>query len=173
MKNVLIVDDEETLILIIESRFEDYKDQFKVLTASNGKEALRILESNVIDFVVTDRNMPILDGIELLAYMSANFPTIPAIAVTALSTPDVEERLKKMGTLRILDKPVNLDMLAHTVLKGLARSHRGGNLTSISVSNFIQLIHRLVMTMKEREGWIRLRTCIPGGNDYFLSSQFF
>ncbi|MBW2440931.1 MAG: response regulator, partial [Deltaproteobacteria bacterium] len=91
MKNVLIVDDEETLILIIESRFEDYKDQFKLLTASNGKEAPRILESNVIDFVVTDRNMPILDGIELLAYMSATFPTIPAIAMTAFSTPDVEE----------------------------------------------------------------------------------
>jgi len=36
MKNVLIVDDEETLILIIETRFEDYKDQFRVLTASNG-----------------------------------------------------------------------------------------------------------------------------------------
>ena len=67
MKNVLIVDDEETLLLIIETRFEDYKDQFKVLTASNGKEAIQILESNVIDFVVTDLNMPILDGIELLA----------------------------------------------------------------------------------------------------------
>ncbi len=141
MKNVLIVDDEETLILIIESRFEDYKDQFRVLTASNGKEAIKILETNVVDFVVTDLNMPILDGIELLAYMSANFPTIPAIAMTAFSTPEVEDKLKKMGTLRILDKPVNLDMLAHTVLKGLARSHQGGSLTCISVSNFIQLIH--------------------------------
>jgi CheY-like chemotaxis protein/transcriptional regulator with GAF, ATPase, and Fis domain len=141
MKHVLIVDDEETLLLIIETRFEDYKDQFKVLTAANGKEAIQILESTVIDFVVTDLNMPILDGIELLAYMSANFPTIPAIAMTAFSTPDVEDKLKKMGTLRILDKPINLDMLAHTVLKGLARSHQGGNLTSVSVSNFIQLIH--------------------------------
>ena len=81
MKNVLIVDDEETLLLIIESRFEDYKDQFNVLTAPNGKVAIEILESNVIDFVVTDLNMPILDGIELLAYMSAKFPTIPAIAI--------------------------------------------------------------------------------------------
>jgi len=141
MKNVLIVDDEETLILIIETRFEDYKDQFRVLTASNGKEAIRILESKVVDFVVTDLNMPILDGIELLAYMSAKFPTIPAIAMTAFSTPETEEKLKKMGTLRILDKPINLDMLAHTVLKGLANTHQGGNLTCISVSNFIQLIH--------------------------------
>ena len=96
MKHVLIVDDEETLLLIIETRFEDYKDQFKVLTASNGKDAIRILESNVIDFVVTDLNMPILDGIELLAYTSANFPTIPAIAMMASSKSAVEDKLKKM-----------------------------------------------------------------------------
>ena len=141
MKNVLIVDDEETLLLIIESRFEDYKDQFKVLTASNGKEAIDILESNVVDFVITDLNMPILDGIELLAHMSAHYPTTPAIAMTAFSTPEVEEKLEKMGTLRIMDKPVDLDVLAHTVLDGLARSHQGGSLTCISVSNFLQLIN--------------------------------
>jgi CheY-like chemotaxis protein len=141
MKNVLIVDDEETLLLIIESRFEDYKDQFSVLTAPNGKEAIEILESKVIDFVVTDLNMPILDGIELLAHMSAKFPTIPAIAMTAFSTPEVEEKLEKMGTLRIMDKPLNLDLLANTVMKGLALSHQGGTLTCISVSNFLQLIH--------------------------------
>ncbi len=141
MKNVLIVDDEETLLLIIESRFEDYKDQFRVLTARNGKEAIELLESNVIDFVVTDLNMPILDGIELLAYMSTKFPTIPAIAMTAFSTPEVEEKLEKMGTLRIMDKPLNLDVLAHAVMEGLAHSHQGGTLTCISVSNFLQLIH--------------------------------
>ena len=141
MKNVLIVDDEETLLLIIESRFEDYKDQFKVLTACNGKEAIDILESNVVDFVITDLNMPILDGIELLAHMSANYPTTPAIAMTAFSTPDVEAKLEKMGTLRIMDKPVDLDVLAHTVLEGLARSYQGGTLSCVSVSNFLQLIN--------------------------------
>ena len=140
MKNVLIVDDEETLLLIIESRFEDYKDQFNVLTAKNGKEAIDILESYVVDFVITDLNMPILDGIELLAYMSTKFPTTPAVAMTAFSTPEVQEKLEKMGTLRIMDKPVDLDVLAHTVLKGLTRSYQGGTLTCISVSNFLQLI---------------------------------
>jgi len=141
MKNVLVVDDEETLILIIESKFEEYKDHFNVLTARNGQEAVQILESNVIDFVVTDLNMPIMGGIELLAYMSTKFPTVPAIAMTAFSTPEVEDTLAKMGTLRLLDKPVDLDVLAHTVMEGLARSHQGGTLSCISVSNFIQLIN--------------------------------
>jgi len=54
--------------------------------ARNGQEAIQILESNVIDFAVTDLNMPIMVGIELLAYMSTKFPTIPAIAMTGFST---------------------------------------------------------------------------------------
>jgi len=66
MRNILIVDDEETLLLILkmESRLDEYKNQFNVITAQNGKEAVKILESNVIDFVVTDLKMPEMDGIE-------------------------------------------------------------------------------------------------------------
>jgi len=47
MKNVLIVDDEETLLMIMVGRFEDYSDRFNVLTAGNGKEAVKILETKL------------------------------------------------------------------------------------------------------------------------------
>ena len=39
MQNVLVVDDEKTLLMIMTGRFEDYKDRFRVFTAGNGKEA--------------------------------------------------------------------------------------------------------------------------------------
>ena len=45
MKNILIVDDEETLLLVIASRFKNYRDRFTVFTARNGKEAVKILEA--------------------------------------------------------------------------------------------------------------------------------
>jgi len=140
MKNLLIVDDEETLIIIMKARFDDYKDQFSVFTARNGKEAVKILESTVIDFVVTDIKMQEMDGIELLAYMSAKFPHIPAIAISAFSTPEIEKTLEKMGTLRVLDKPMDLDMLANTVIKGLESSYDGGRISCVSVSSFFRLI---------------------------------
>jgi YesN/AraC family two-component response regulator len=83
MKNVLVVDDEEAILLTMAGRFEDYKDQFNVFTAGNGKEAIKVLKSSTIDLVITDLKMPVMDGIELLAYMSTNFSTIPATVPSA------------------------------------------------------------------------------------------
>jgi CheY-like chemotaxis protein/putative methionine-R-sulfoxide reductase with GAF domain len=140
MKNVLFVDDEETLLRIMIGRFEDYKDRFDVLTAGNGKEAIEILESKTIDLVVTDLKMPVVDGVELLAYMSANYPSIPAITVSAFCTPKIQKMLEKMGTLRVMDKPVNLDLLAQAVIEGLDHSHQGGSLSCVSLSSFLQII---------------------------------
>ena len=140
MKNVLFVDDEETLLRIMVGRFEDYKDRFDVLTAGNGKEAIEILESKPIDLVVTDLKMPVMDGVELLAYMSTHYPSIPAITVSAFCTPKIQKMLEKMGTLRVMDKPVNLDLLAQAVLEGLDRSHKGGSLNCVSLSSFLQII---------------------------------
>ncbi len=140
MKNVLFVDDEETLLRIMVGRFEDYNDRFEVLTAGNGKEAIEILASKPIDLVVTDLKMPVMDGVELLAHMSANYPSIPAITVSAFCTPKIQKMLEKMGTLRVMDKPVNLDLLAQAVIEGLDRSHRGGSLSCVSLSSFLQII---------------------------------
>ena len=140
MKNVLVVDDEETLLLIMVNRFEDYADQFNVFTARNGKEAVEVLESESIDFLVTDLKMPEMDGIELLALMSSKYPHIPAMAMSAFSTPEIEKKLAQMGTLQVLDKPVNFDLLADAILKGLDRSHEGGSINCVSVSSFLQLI---------------------------------
>ena len=140
MKNVLFVDDEETLLRIMVGRFEDYKDRFEVLTAGNGKEAIEILESKAIDLVVTDLKMPVIDGVELLAHMSANYPSIPAITVSAFCTPKIQKMLEKMGTLRVMDKPVNLDLLAQAVIEGLDQSHQGGSLNCVSLISFLQII---------------------------------
>lgn len=141
MKNILFVDDEETLLFIMESRFEEYKDHFNVFTARNGKEAVEILESTVIDFVLTDLNMPEMDGIELLIYMGTKLPHIPAMAMSAYNTPEIEKQLERIGTLRVLDKPVDLDLLTHTIMKELTRSYERGALKGISVGSFLQLIN--------------------------------
>jgi len=141
MKNILFVDDEETLLFILESRFEEYKDHFSVFTARNGKEAVEILESTVIDFVLTDLNMPEMDGIELLIYLGTTLPHIPAMAMSAHNTPEIVEQLERVGTLRVLDKPVDLDILTHTIMKDLSSTYEQGALKGISVGSFLQLIN--------------------------------
>jgi len=140
MKNVLIVDDEETLLMIMVGRFEDYSDRFNVMTARNGKDAVATLESEDIDLVVTDLKMPVMDGIELLAYMSHKHPTVPAIAVSAYCTPQIQKKLKEMGALRVLDKPVDFELLAQEVIDGLEGGDNRGSLSGFSVSSFLQIL---------------------------------
>jgi GAF domain-containing protein len=72
--------------------------------------------------------------------MSTNFPSIPAITVSAFCTPKIQKVLQAMGTLRVMDKPVDLDLLAQFVLEGLERSHQGGSINCISVGSFMQIL---------------------------------
>jgi len=139
MKNILIVDDEETLLLIIASRFKNYRDRFTVFTARNGKEAVKILETENINVVVTDLNMPVMDGFELLIYMDNNFPSIPVIVNSAYCTPETQSKLNDIGTIRILDKAVDFDLLLEAVMQEL-EDPPSGSISGISTSGFLQLI---------------------------------
>ncbi|MBW2563661.1 MAG: response regulator [Deltaproteobacteria bacterium] len=139
MKNILIVDDEETLLLIIASRFKNYRDRFTVFTARNGKEAVKILEAQKINIVVTDLKMPEMDGFELLIYMDNNFPSIPVIVNSAYCNPEIQLKLDAIGTIRILDKAVDFDLLLEVVMQEL-EDHPSGSISGISTSGFLQLI---------------------------------
>jgi len=139
MKNILIVDDEETLLLIIASRFKNCRDRFSVFTARNGKEAVKILETQNINIVITDLKMPEMDGFELLIYMGNNFPSIPVIVNSAYCNPEIQLKIDAIGTIRILDKALDFDLLLEVVMQEL-EDHPSGSISGISTSGFLQLI---------------------------------
>ena len=139
MKNILVVDDEKPFVLSLKAGMESQYPEFNILTAEHGKAASKILESTHVDLVVTDLRMPEMDGFELLAYMITNFPSIPAIVMSAFGTPDVKDRLKKMGSLRFIDKPVDLDELGLAIIDGFEEAP-GGSVMGLSICGFLQLI---------------------------------
>ena len=79
--NVLVVDDEEILRSLLEKILK--KEGYTVHLAASGKEALRILEGNPVDIVVSDIKMPEMDGIELLKVVKENHPNVGVIMMTA------------------------------------------------------------------------------------------
>jgi len=120
IKEVLIVDDEEPLLLTIAEGLSIYKKYFNLLTATNGADAVKLLKSSpVIDLVVTDLSMPKMDGFELLAYMNRNYPQIPVILMTAFGTPKIEEIVNSMGLFRYLEKPLDINSIAENILAAL------------------------------------------------------
>lgn len=156
MKKVLIVEDDLKFQRILQTRLQKYKDKFEIVLANNGEEAMGILKQKEISLIVTDVQMPKVDGMKLLAYVNENHHGTPCIVMTAFATPEIKERLSK-DALSILKKPFLTDELVQAITKGLKPAAPDGSLTGISVANFLQLIEMeqktclLEITLKDGE----------------------
>jgi CheY-like chemotaxis protein len=159
MKNVLIVDDEKPFLLSVSDGFNLYAADFNLFTAENGKQAIDLLAATKIDIVVTDLKMPEMDGFDLLAYMSRNYPTIPIIVMTAFGTPEIETRLNAFSIAQYIEKPLDFNMLTEKIFDILAASS-SGHIKGISLPSFLQLVESdkktctLRITSRGREGYI-------------------
>lgn len=114
---VLLVDDEPELIEMaqanLSARFA------KVLTANDGLEAIKVLQSETVDAVVTDYMMPNMNGIELIKYLGQHFPLMPTIMLTGNGqNPEVLQALAG-GAFDILDKPFRKEVLINRIENSL------------------------------------------------------
>ena len=109
---VLLVDDVD---FVLASTRSSLKREFDVYTATNGKEALDILQSRKIDCLVTDINMPVMDGIELLKEINENGIDIKTIVIQGT----YDHRLKKAFTGLKVDIFIKKPYLPNDLIKGI------------------------------------------------------
>ncbi len=164
MKNVLIIDDEESLLFSMKKGFEPFMDELNVMTAENGVEALKILESHDVDLVVTDLKMPDMDGFEVIAHLSEHYPGLPAMVMTAFNTPDIEKKLTADRSMKIFEKPVNFDEFTKTILDAVRSD--GGDSFGISLSSFMQLIQS-----EQKTCLLEIRVKNKTGHIYFEDGE--
>jgi twitching motility two-component system response regulator PilG len=139
MATILLVDDDLGLQKILGIALQKYQDEFTVLFAGNGEEAIEIFGQQRIDLLVTDIKMPKMDGLALLAHMSVKFPNIPCIVLTSYSIPGLEQKLSR-SIFRFLKKPVDPTKLAGLIREGLEQAEGGEALSGISVPGLMQII---------------------------------
>ncbi|MBS7845118.1 response regulator, partial [Pseudomonas fluorescens] len=82
--NILVVDDEPKLCDLLASALG--QNHVQVFIAGNGLHALKVLEQEDIDLVISDWRMPGMDGPALLAEIKVRYPQVPVIVMTAYST---------------------------------------------------------------------------------------
>lgn len=119
---ILVVDDEPDCLSIIQCRLEWSK--YKVVTADNGAEGLRIAENEKPDMVLLDNNMPVMDGLEMLERMRKN-PALretPVIMVTALCESHDVAAASAYGIADYVTKPVDFTNLLEKISHLLANS---------------------------------------------------
>ena len=138
MKKILVVDDEPAVLFALSEALTDKRRGWQVVTASDGKEAMRALQTEKIHFVVTDLRMPEVDGFELLAHLRRNHPSLPVILMTALGTAEISARLGA-DALECLGKPFDVEVLRQKIRDMLAQRVKG-RVENISLSSFLQLL---------------------------------
>ena len=115
-KTVLIVDDFESTLFV--TGFSIQKE-FNVIKATSAKEALNILENQKIDIIVTDYNMPEMNGDDFVREIKKN-PELVKIPIFILSTetdPNVKELMYRLGVTAWIQKPFKLELLKAILLK--------------------------------------------------------
>jgi CheY-like chemotaxis protein len=135
---ILVVDDDKTLRLTLRQHLQDAG--YNVAEAPDGRKALKILATESVNLVLTDIRMPEMDGFELMAHMSADYPIIPTMVMTGYGTPETTASFEEMGSLQVMDKPLDLDDLTRRITESLHQVSQGGTMTGISVASFLQLI---------------------------------
>lgn len=93
--------------------------EYDVLTAEGGGEALRLIEKERPNLVLTDIRMPDMDGMTLLEKIKSKYPEVSVIALTAYGTVESAVKAMKLGAFYYLTKPVNLEELEFLVKKAL------------------------------------------------------
>ncbi len=120
MKKILIVDDELNMRLVLSAMLK--KEGFDVSSASNGREALQVLQSNRFAVVITDLKMPDIDGMKLLSCISEQHPEVPVIMITAHGTIATAVEALKKGAFDYITKPFDLDDLKNIISKAVKTS---------------------------------------------------
>ena len=106
---VLVIEDNRELREYLRLALE--AQEYEVLTAAHGREALAYLNGHRVDAVITDLFMPEMDGIEIVAAMRKLFPDIRVIAMSGRSGVDYLPVARELGVTHTLRKPFEIHEL--------------------------------------------------------------
>lgn len=119
MAKILIVDDDNVTLSILKQVL--YKANHDVTTAIDGEEAIQYVKNDVYDIIVTDFNMPGMNGIELTKEILKINPQSVIILITAYISVKAALESIKLGAFDYLTKPVDKEELLLSIERGLER----------------------------------------------------
>src|SRR6188768_4071491 len=120
MAKILVVDDEADLEILVKQKFRKKirEKVYEFIFAQNGEEALqKVLENPDLDIILSDINMPIMDGLTLLSHLPEANPILKAVMVSAYGDMQNIRTAMNRGAFDFVCKPVDFDDLDLTMEK--------------------------------------------------------
>ncbi len=138
-KKILVVDDEEDMLWMLQKKLNKGMENIEILSAKSGEEALEILAKKPVVLVITDINMPGINGLDLLIEISNRYPSIGVMIMTAYPSSGYKDKAVMNGSLRFIEKPFDINVLRGYVAEFLGKdSSFQGTIDGIELLDIIQ-----------------------------------
>lgn len=139
-ENILIVDDDIHILELLQRQLEALN--YYTFRAVSVKEAVTILKGNTIDLLVTDLQMPEVDGFQLIQYVSEHYSKMPVLVVSGYISAKGALEMGKSGVVDYLVKPFTKEELKNAIDKSLVNNTSKKEVIkpSKSVSKFNELV---------------------------------
>ncbi len=115
MKNVLVIDDYKPVLESLAAYLGLFLRDCTVWIAEDGKTATDIIQTTPIDIILTDLEMPRMDGFQLIDYAKAHYPSIPIFVMTGSHSLESEKRARKSGVVQYIVKPFDVNTVTNLI----------------------------------------------------------
>ncbi|MEP2278807.1 sigma-54 dependent transcriptional regulator [Maribacter sp.] len=132
-ENILIVDDDINILELLQRHLQSM--DYHTYKAVSVKEALFILKDTFIDLLITDIQMPEIDGLQLLKFANEHYPEIPKLVVTGYPSLEGTLEVIKSGAIDYLTKPFTKAELKEAIDKALTQNARRKKVKSVQLKS--------------------------------------
>ena len=146
MFQIMVVDDDKNTQLFLKAVLE--AENYTVITAGNGEEALALMDTNHIDLVVLDIMMPKMDGYEFTKILRESNNNLPILMVSARHLPSDKKHGFMVGTDDYMSKPIDEEEMLWRI-KALLRRARIASERRIVIGDVVLDYDALTVTRKE------------------------
>ncbi len=163
---IAVIDDDVSILVLLEAYLED---EYRILTFESGREAIAGLLGKQVDLVISDLNMPELDGLQLRKALQGDLGNIPFIFLTGENS----DNLHRLAIDDVLHKPIKKQDLIQSIERVLIRhaslQESIGKQLSPSIVN--QLIPRIKHQPKGYQILLASRAAKSGGGDFVFQKD--
>jgi DNA-binding NtrC family response regulator len=119
MNNLLLIDDNSILLRALAEVLGDQLKECNVLTAKNGREGIAMMDSLPIAFILTDLEMPVLDGYGVINHRNKVCPHVPLFVMSSGCHQEVRDKLVRMSVSECIEKPFFFEQMGNKIARVL------------------------------------------------------
>ena len=160
MSKILIIEDEETIRRVLNKVLSEENNDYIIVEAIDGLQAIDIVKSNKIDLILCDIKMPKKDGINVLKFLIKDYSEIPVIMISGHGDLETAVETMRLGAFDYISKPPDLNRLLNSVRgalknnifrkknKFLLKKHKQFNIIgqSLEINNIKNIIEKVAKT---------------------------